>query len=309
MSFGAAESAAFQVSAGEEVIYAGEAFRRPGASELSVRLNDICSDFLANPLPDIDPEAPVTQAAPDLVRVFGVQLVQGSLVSSVGAVEFSRDWSYDPEWPLTGLANDPIVPLLDYRQRLVLTSYTDASRTVYLDRTGGAGSLSVAVGGSGGPYNASLNMSRNVLRARCGDLTWSVGQTCARHALYYLNAHGGWDTMLMRGASSQSDGVERSEAWRDYDNADPRNRGRVNWRNAVTRTWTMHTGWLTDAQAAKMHHLLESTDVDLLDLDTQELRAVVLTDADAPVKTYKGEGRRLVDYTVTAQCAQDMERR
>lgn len=309
MSFGSADSASFQVSAGDEVIYAGTAFRRPDAAELSVRLNDICADYLSNPMPDIDPEAPVTQEAPELVRTFGVQFVQGSLISTVGAVEFSRDWSYEQGRPLSGLANDPIVPQLDYRQRLVLTSYDSQSRTVYLDRTGGAGSLSVAVGGSGGPYNASLNMSRNVLRARCGDLTWSVGQTCARHALYYLNAYGGWDTLLMRGASAVSDGVERSEAWRDYDNADPRNRGRVNWRNAVTRTWTMHTGWLTDAQAAKMHHLLESPDVYLLDLDTQELRAVVLTDAEAPVKTFKGEGRRLVDYIINAQFAQDMERR
>ena len=308
MSFGSADSASFQVSAGDEVIYAGTAFRRPDAAELSVRLNDICADFLSNPLPDFGDEAERdTQAAPELVRTFGVQFTMGGTVSKVAEVQFFRDWSYDPDWPLTGLANDLIVPLLDRRQKLVLTSYTNAQRALRVTPVSGL-SPSYVIGGGDGPYNVTFSLT-NVRSVSCSGITWQVEETCLRYALYYLNAHGGWDSLLVRGAASVSDAMERSTAWRDYDNSDARNRGRVNWRNAVTRTWTLHTGWLTDEQAAKMHHLLESTDVYLLDLETQELRAVVLTDTEAPVKTFKGEGRNLVEYTVTAQYAQDIERR
>ena len=303
------ESAAYQVTADGEVIYSGTAFRRPGAAELSVRLNDVCADFLSNPLPSLKSGSGTeTQAAPELVRTFGVQILLGGTVSEVAEVKFSADWSYDPDWPLTGLANDSIVPLLDRRQRLVLTSYAANTYLVRIEAVEGP-NPSLRVGeGMTTAYNVTVNLS-NARSVTCGSLTWQVADTCCRYALYYLNAHGGWDSLLVRGASSVSDSMERSTAWRDYDNSDPRNRGRVNWRNSVTRMWTLHTGWLTDAQAAKMHHLLESTDVYLLDLETQELRAVVLTDTDAPVKTFKGEGRRLVDYALNAQCAQDIERR
>ena len=307
VSFGAAESAPFQISADGELIYAGEAFRRPGASELSARVNDVCADYLGNPLPDLSSGADRDQAAPELVRTFGVQVMMGSTVSAVAEVTFTLDWSYDPGRTMSGLANDPIVPLLDSRQKLVATVYGGTMLVMSSPVVGLGVAYKIGEGLQGG-YNSVLNLE-GVRRISVGGLPWDVEETCARHALYYLNALGGWDTLVMRGASSVSDSVERSEAWRNYDNSDFRNRGRVNWRNAVTRTWTMHTGWLTDAQAAKMHHLLESPDVYLMDLDTGEVRAVVLTDTDAPVKTFKGEGRRLVDYTVTAQFAQDMERR
>lgn len=306
VSFGAAESAPFQISADGEVIYSGEVFRRPGTSELSVRINDVCADYLGNPLPDLSGSVR-DQAAPELVRAFGVQVLMGSSVSEMAEVTFTLDWSYDLGRTLAGLANDPIVPLLDIRQKLVATVYGGITIMQFAPKEGLGVSYIIGTGMQGG-YNSVFNLG-NPGRVFVGGLPWDVEETCARHALYYLNAYGGWDTLVMRGASSVSDAVERSTAWRDYDNADPRNRGRVNWRNAVTRTWTMHTGWLTDEQAAKMHHLLESPDVYLMDLETGEVRAVVLTNTDAPVKTFKGEGRRLVDYTITAQSAQDMERR
>ena len=66
---------------------------------------------------------------------------------------------------------------------------------------------------------------------------------------------------------------------------------------------------MTEAEASKMHHLLESTNVCLWDNVEGVMRPVVLTDNNVAHKTYKGEGRNLIRYTITAELARDRQRR
>ena len=73
--------------------------------------------------------------------------------------------------------------------------------------------------------------------------------------------------------------------------------------------WTLRTGILTDGQSARMHHLLNSPQVYLCDLDEGRFFPVVLTDDTHDRQSYKGNGRRPNQYNFNAQLAQERFRR
>ena len=94
-----------------------------------------------------------------------------------------------------------------------------------------------------------------------------------------------------------------------YNNAVRSERGTVEYLNEVTKRWTLRTGWLTDEQAARMHHVAGSVAVYLYDITDNALIPVVITDEQCEYKTYRGNGGRMVNYTIGVEVAQDMLRR
>ena len=66
---------------------------------------------------------------------------------------------------------------------------------------------------------------------------------------------------------------------------------------------------MSDDEASRMHHLLNSPNVYLLDMETDEMMPVVLTNTTTEYKTYKGNGGKLVNYTIEATLAQERIRR
>ena len=94
---------------------------------------------------------------------------------------------------------------------------------------------------------------------------------------------------------------------RAYDNADIRNRGTDNYVNVLGKRYTLHTGWLSDDASSRMHHLLNSTDVYLYDIDLGQMIPVTLT---SPVTEYKRNPVvRAIDYAVEVAVAQERMRR
>lgn len=138
---------------------------------------------------------------------------------------------------------------------------------------------------------------------------YSFADTCARYALYYVNAYGGWDTLVMDGIDEERDDLTRHEASRVYDNTDMQNRGTVNYVNEIQKSWTLRTGYLTDEQAGRMHHLLNSVQVYLYDMESGTFVPVVLDGTTTEYKTYRNQGRKLVSYEIQVRLAQDRIRR
>lgn len=133
---------------------------------------------------------------------------------------------------------------------------------------------------------------------------------CPRYALYYFNAFGGADSLLLKGEVMKSDAVTRKAYDTTYNNALTRGvRGSVNYRNVMIRNWTFNTGWLEDWQAARMFHLLESTIVLLHDYLENKYIFLNLTNKTAEYKTYQNSGRKLINYTITAEETVKYERR
>ena len=72
---------------------------------------------------------------------------------------------------------------------------------------------------------------------------------------------------------------------------------------------TLHTSWMSDEAAARMHNLLNSTDVYLCDMVNDMMIPVILTNTTTEYKTYKGNGGKLVNYAIEVEFANQRVRR
>ena len=243
-------------------------------------------------------------------------------------VQFINDWSYDESYnPETQGMSFPIINRIHKSQWFIYTSYDATSLTATITLLNGSSkewTLPVKVSSF---LPQDTDFTRDVMSAGKGTAvteqwvwgnidqitingtTWKMVYGCYKYALYYLNAYGGWDTLLIEGKSKVSDNLTRHTRDAVYDNTEIQNRGTRNYLNEISKTFTLHTSWLSDDEASRMHHLLNSPNVYLLDMETDEMMPVVLTNTTTEYKTYKGNGGKLVNYTIEATLAQERIRR
>lgn len=304
VSFGNVAEADYTIWNGEALIFSGHAVRRPDAAQLTVRINDVCADYLAHTLPGISSRAAVNDPC---CKTFTVKDGGGS---TVGSVEFIADWSYDPDHVATLLAA-PVNGRVSAAQTLVASVASSSAVAVVFTYADGTTS-SASVTSAGGPVQAvsvPLAGISDLVKVTVGGIVYDVVPGCARYALMYVNAFGGWDTLLMEGRDAKADNYDRHRMEQRYNNSVRSERGLVEYANEVTRRWTLRTGWLRDAQSARMHHLLGSAHVWLYDIEAGDLQPVVVTETECDYKTYRGNGGKLTGYTVTVELAQSMTRR
>ncbi len=311
-----------------EVIYAGRAYKRPGETNITARVNDICADYLVNVLPYL------SQAEFTLITLPVTFLVQassdGSAWTTKGTLQFLNDWSYDYGYdPATMGMSFPINGHIDPGMPIVWTGLSVTQVTITIYDTNGSSSQVIIPVAISDDFNADFNsdFSRsvrsagsgtavfypsawdNVDRIIIGSSTFKVVTDCAKYALYYVNAHGGWDSFLIEGNTMEADTLKRYTREMVYDNRDIQNRGIQNYVNEVTKGFTFHTGWLLHDQGERMHHLINSTDVYLYDIASQEMIPVTIPMTSCEYRTFKNQGNRLVNYTIQVEVAQNRIRR
>jgi len=309
------------------VIYAGTAYRRPGETNCIIRINDICADYLAAILPKLA-LAGFTSFA--VAQEFVVIADPNGTPTQVDDVTFYNDWSYDLDWDASVMGlSDPIDGLVDPNQYILQSQLPASSVTATIHFTDGSTStIIINIAGSadfnddfnedfstidasenGGAAVLDLSQFSDVDYVEMGGKTYKVKDLCPKFIVYYVNAFGGWDSLILQGNDRESDALVRHTTGKDYDNAQPQNRGVKDYAIEVTKGWNLNTGWLDDNQSSRMHHLLNSTEVYLYDVASGRMLPVVLTDTSNEVKTYKGGGRHLVRYSFNANLAKDMVRR
>lgn len=327
VNLGTAESVQFRILVGDDVIYTGKAYKRPGQSNNQIRINDICADYLENVFPALSQSAFTGANQP---MSFVVQTLSGTTWSTKTTVSFDNNWSYDYDYnPATMGMAFPINNRIDIRQWVVFTAYNASTITATIrlsNRSSFDASIPVEISDD---FNDDFNMdfSQSVRAAQTGtavfDLsqwgdvesitignkTFKVVNTCSRYALYYVNAYGGWDSLLIEGNHSEVDNLTRHMRETECDNRNVQNRGTHNYVNEIVKTITLHTSWLSDDESSRMHHLLNSTNVYLGDIRSGAMIPVVLTDTQTDYKTYKGNGGRLVSYSINVTIAQERIRR
>lgn len=305
-------------------IFAGKAWTRPGNVYTTININEVCADWLTNTFPSLSEGF----SQSDIPVEFVVQALSTytGAYKEVARVRFINDWSYDNNHvaETDGLAH-PINGRIDSRQWLLWTgldvSLAEAEVTLV---DGSVFSVFIPVEISADfSQDFNADFAKSVRSAGSGTAVFSPSQwgkvakvsvqgveyhvvdTCSRYVLYYLNAYGGWDTLLIEGATTEQDNLTRSTINKSgaYD------RQKANYINNIQKRLSLRTSWLSDEQSLKMHHLLNSTDVYLHDLDKNEILPVVLDGATTPYKTFKGEGGKLVNYTIEATIAQTRMRR
>lgn len=284
----------YEIRISSDVIFAGRALADPDGNCL-VRVNDICAGWLTSEMPDTSSLAFNADAS----CVDFALYVGGTKVEDI---TLYRDWSYDRNWePYTGgVSSDPIKTVIDKDMPLLYSVLKSASVSVNVRGT----TTTVSATGSGVIAVPAQNATGTIV---IDGLTYTLEDSCKRYALYYVNAYGGWDCLLMdNGVESRA--YERSTYRTDYDNGVQTNVGEHDWRNGVTRSWLLKTGVLTDAQAAKMHHVIGTVQAYLYDIAEGTMLPVIVTDNECTEKRY-ALGKRKVEYTVSVRLAQSELRR
>ena len=329
VNLGTAESVQFRILVGEVVIYTGKAHKRPGQTSILIRINDICADWLQHVFPTLAQktftgETPVTFIIQKRVEVPspGWQILK--------EVQFDDNWSYDYDYDAATMGMSfPVNGRIDRRQWLVFTAYNASEITAHVKLKSGETYdviLPVAISDD---FDSDFNMdfSQSVRSAQTGtavfdlsklgdvdtvtidDRTFKVVSECCKYALYYRNAYGGWDSLLIDGNHSEVDNLTRHTREVEYDNRDVSNRGTINYVNEVGKSFTLHTSWLSDDESSRMHLLLNSPCVYLGDIEKGVMIPVVLTDNTTEYKTYKTNGGKLVNYSINVAVAQERVRR
>ena len=116
----------FRIKVGSDVIYQGKIVSSTGSSTaLSVRINDICADWLAHARQSLSRTALANLTHPCTFAV--EKSSNGSSWSTAESVQFWEDWSYDAKFLETssGLAF-PINGHIDKRQPIIWCSDTES---------------------------------------------------------------------------------------------------------------------------------------------------------------------------------------
>ena len=328
VDLGEAESAEYVISynSGDSLatIYSGKAWRKPGESSVRICINDVCADWLVNTFPSLAEGF----SRSNMPVEFVVQTISiAGVYTEVARVRFINDWSYDNEHDAQkeGMSA-PINGRIDVRQWLLWTGIDVSEVQADILLSNGESfkvflpikisedfnvdfnadfAMSVRSAGSGTAVFSPTQWG-DASRIVINGSQYEIVNSCQRYALYYLNAYGGWDSLLIEGASSEEDSLKRYTMTKagSYD------REKVNYLNEIQKTITLHTSRLSDEQSLRMHHLLNSTDVYLHDLEKGAILPVVLEETTTPYKTFKGEGGgRMVTYTIKVTIAQSRMRR
>lgn len=330
VNLGEFDSMQFRIMVGTdngEIIYNGRANRRPGETEINVRINDICADYLQNVLPNLSQAEFTDMEFP--VKFYIQKRVEG-VWESVVNVSFLNDWSYDPSYDVETMGMSfPVNGHIDARQWLTYTAHDASSVSAVLTFTDGSTAQVIIPVAISNDFNTDYNddFSRSVRSAGSGTavfdlsawndvasvtingVTWEVVSDCREWVLYYVNAFGGWDSLLIEGNAQEVDSLMRHTREMEYDNRDIRNRGTQNYVNEITKIYILHTSLMNDEESARMHHLLNSPEVYLYNINSGDMIPVILNNTTTERKTFKGNGGRLVNYTIEASLAQERLRR
>lgn len=309
----------FTVKWESETIYTGRAFARPGAAAPQIRLNDIVAPYLGQDVACLDAESDGYHAAGGMMRNFKVFNASGTQVGN--DLAFYLKWENDtrgvlgrnwPHEPITGrvISSQPFIVSLYNSDNL---TYDGGSGT-YIRFKGDTWPTSVNVMAYIGVGNYTFQMGNYVNGDEKEYITvnghrYDLVRDCAvRYIIYYVNGYGAWDSLLVEGAAIEGRTWDRKVLRREYRNNVDQERGRWNYANIGTRTWELHTGWISDEAATRMHHLLGSTLVYLFDIHGSVFIPVVVTDAEWRQQTYAANGGP-VDYAVHLEEAREVVRR
>lgn len=326
VNLGTAESIEYKIMAENDFIYSGIAHKRPGQTNNTIRINEICSDYLNNVLPSMTDGA----FAETEIPTFKVVAKTGeATMSLIDSVQFINDWSYDYDFDPSNGLSAPINGHIDPRQWMVVSVAEKTSINIDIFYEGDMLLLETIPLGIPGDFNIDFNADFVVALAgshtgtavfnvskypgakliRIGSNAYEVSRGCDKYALYYVNAHGGWDSFLVEGNHSERDELTRYTRNVEGSNESIQSRGEQNYINEIRKSLTLHSSWLSDEQSSRMHHLLNSTEVFLYDIAKDQMIPVVLKNTTTEYKTYKNNGGRLVNYAIEVTFANERIRR
>jgi len=292
------------------LIYSGTAYA-DAANTCNIRLNDIFKDYLGSSLDTSWPQVQDTHAVRQFVVAYG---------SASATYKVLNEWTYEYAYHddagvevlsgVIGKWNDRTAfPITFIGVRLwsyqfydtagVLQDYllnqqpAGESTTLYFDPEYGAGRLELTLWPASGGATVTHTF-------------YVEGESCSDALLTYRNEKGGYG-LLTIASVVESEAYERNTYDTTGSNAYSYNHIRRDFTNKVTKTYTLRTPVLTDAESAKIGGVLGSPEAWLS--YGGKLLAVSVKAGSWKKKTFKNEGRKRVVYEFDVEFAQPMERR
>lgn len=285
-------------------IYKGWSYET-GQNENKICVNEIARDYLSTNFPDAEDVWVRDYAAEKDFELYIGLSENDEPTTKVANIHFTYDWSYSnyldyqyDRW----LAMEPLQNYYDTRQFHIFSVNTYATLTnrdgiEYINLNDARSTIKTQLPeGSYRLYSyqaPTLKMYDFKVKSNCG----------LRYCLYYVNSRGGWDSVLVDGASIKTDKYERETYTQNY-RTPSIERGVIEYRNNITESWTLYLRSLGDDKNPLFHNLYESTNVFLHDLEEDRILPVIITSTEMQYKTRKNQGRKLYTYQINVESAQ-----
>lgn len=142
-------------------------------------------------------------------------------------------------------------------------------------------------------------LNKNINKITIFDKEFEVMiDSCCKYCLYYQSALGGWASFLIQGNDLKKDTITRSNMKKSITSTKSRY-ATENYSNNIKTEHKLYTHYLTDEESSKMFNLIESTNVLMHNLETNEITKVYITNGDCIYKTYQNNGNKVFLFEIT----------
>lgn len=264
------ESVVFSIVLDDVTIYTGKAYAIN--TEINVNVSQICRNYLNSDFSKVGYDV-VSEVLPDSAKEFKVY-VDDSLEETY---TFVNDWTYDKfEYGAEDIDSEGNMS----RDAIINSHYSPDMLC----------------------YRSHFNETEGKILVS-SDETYDV-LACGDYAFYYQNLYGGWNSFLIEGNVIKKDTYTKHSYTKSFNNRT------IEWgtkyfANEIASSYVCTTGWLSDEQSHTLvNHLLSSNDVYLHDLKNDKIIPVLITDNSATYKTYRNQGKKMVNYTINIKESQ-----
>lgn len=276
-----------EISGGEVEIYHGKLTKEPNSDFVAKKINSIASNYLDSNFPMFSEGF---HKMPNYYKSFTIYNDEDTpqvfnLINSYSNKEIDN---------YVTVISDPIRNILDSRQLLMCSvflnepdSIPNNTTEVEIDRANILTQLNLE----------SKNGYTFVFKLATDDyigvdiINYKVKQTCYKYCLYYCNAYGGWDSLLIQGNSVKNDEIKSQYYTKSFNNTTHEFEN-TKYLNLIDTNYTLYTDWFTDEEQSKLYHLLESNHVYLHDLEEDIITPVVITNTSCEWKTFSNNGKK-----------------
>lgn len=263
----------YRIYNGTNLIFQGRAYKRPNADTNNIKLNKIFENYLSNSINGLLNSSVQGDMGVEACKVFKLmKLDSDGTETLIDEYRILYDWSYD------------------FRFR---GANTDLSRPINGRYVAGMYKMNTSVNGQSGTVTNSLTGGAYNVLADCGE-----------YALYYLNAYGGWDALLIDGTVLKKSTITQYTTDRNVNN----NRiefEQAKYINEIQDAYEINTGFLTDEQAANLSkNLIPSKEVYLHIISDNKIIPVLITDANVTYQTYQTNNLQMPQYKINVKESQ-----
>lgn len=287
----------------DNLIFKGRAYAKPNEPTIKVNINKVCQNYMGETYLKFDGSA---TGVGNAFNKFKLKDENGTLLHTY---YFVGDWTYKP---LTlGLKTNPITPYIGDGQKLFFSLLAQSKRTVewglrYYDGKSDYSNVEQLTNG----FETEIMLparNENVSMFSFGDKSYSVLPKCqCGWVLYYLNPNGGYDWFTITGRVTRRDKLQTYTITQNFNNTTT-DFGKKRYLSTIGINYQINTQWLTQAQSDRMWELLESNQVWLHNLETDEIMPVIITDTDIEHKQ-KTRTNKLISYQINVELSQGRER-